>query len=574
MNKTWTVSLATVVLSVSILGYGSQAFAEEAAVSSPSAIQQPAAQAYPLISDLNVEVKSLLNEKVAEGTRIGVVVKMKNNTTTMKRVPEYELRVVTTDGVIYTLQPSVSNPKAIQPLTNAELSYMTVLDRTDTVQLKELNWTEVDYYVYPKQETLAATTPITAQPWTGSDMVMTDPAMLRQWAETFVIPSAVSPIQYTPVELRKESTAQGTAYMLQLEAHNPSSLSETVTDFQIDGKSDLKVYPGKRVEQAPLVLNAGESKYIHYAIPVDPDTVLRSLNVLTTEQFTGAAGPVSYQVGRLNISLPAPATAAPAYPVYEPGTAMSFDPLSTLIHPDMKVSLQELHLTDNEDEGNKLATAKFQLTNESDQPLEIPIFQTRLLSGTGEQYNGQRQILATKSLVPHSSITLSYAYRLPVTETGEGLALQVLDATSAAPYSTTIASYGVAVQPQDTEAQFSVYPFKAKVESWDVSFQFSATALLYSYKAKFFLELERMPNVQVDASFPSLQFELSDQNGRVMAIATKPLTGANRLVNGENNFTFNGTSEQFTSPLHVKIYEVFTTDGGECRRLVADFIDN
>jgi hypothetical protein len=571
LKKKWTVSLAAVILSTSIVSYGSYAFADEAASGMSNTIQQTAPAVYPLTAELDVEVKSVLNEKVTEGTRIGVVVKMKNNSASIKRVPEYELRAITADGVSYTLQPSTTNAKAVQPLAKTELSYMVVLDRTDEVVLKELNWTEVDWYVYPKQETLAATTPITAAPWTGGDMTITDPSMLRQWTDSFVIPSTESPIIWKPVQLQKQSTPQGSAYVLQLLAYNPAGQSETVPSFRMDGKSDAKVYPGQSVEQNAPVLQANESKYVYYSIPVDPDTELRSLNVLTTEQFAGNAGPTTYQVGRLNIALPAVAVPA-VYETYQMGSPMTFDSLSTLIHPDMKVSMQELQVTDNPDEGNKLATAKFQLTNEGNLPLSIPSFQTRLLSSTGEQYTGLRQVSSTTSLVPNSSMTITYAYRLPSTEEGSGLTLEVLDAVTAAPFQTTIASYGAVVQPQGTEAAFSVYPFDVKVGHWDMSFQFSPVTLQYSYKAKFYMDVQRKPNVLVEANAPVLQFELQDQLGRVLATSTKSLTGMNRLVSGENPIAFVGTSEQFDSPLRVKIYEVVQTEGGTFKRQVAEFI--
>ncbi|NOU94811.1 hypothetical protein GC093_16515 [Paenibacillus sp. LMG 31456] len=583
MNKKLTVTLATLVLSTSILSYGSQAFADEAISVSPvqatAAAVEAAATVYPLTETLNVEVKSVLNERILEGTRIGVVVKMGNNGAAVTRVPEYELRAVTSDGIMYTLQPSASNPKAIQPKATTDLSYMVVLDRTDKVTLSEVNWTDVDYYVYPKKETLITAVPVTMQPWSGIDTPITDPTAVRKWADFFRIPSLVSPIQYTPVDIHKESTAQGNVFVVQLLAQNPSEQRETIPEFRIDGKTEAKVFSGKRVEEGAIALDAKEEKYIHYVIPTDQDTVLSSLNLLTTESFaqSGAAATnlVQYQVGRLNILLPGTASAQ-TYPSYVLGNNMNFDNRSELIHPDMQVSLVEFQMSDNEDEGSKQVTAKFKLYNRSDRPLAVPVFQSELVSSDGYQYSGKRQTMTTTSVLPNSGITVNYAYVLPSTETGNGLALKIQDTTGttangSAAFKSTIAAYGVQLQAPAAEDKFSIYPFDVAVEHWDISYLFNTSTHQYTYKGKFLLDIQRQKETQVDASFPRLQFELYDATGRLVATAAKSLIGQERLVSGENNLSFVGNSEQFDTPLTLKIYEVFTTESGDAKRLVTEF---
>ncbi|MCR8631655.1 hypothetical protein [Paenibacillus radicis (ex Xue et al. 2023)] len=581
MNKKLTVTLATIVLSASVMSFGSQAFADEAINVSPvqAVVAQTEAKVYPLTDALNVEVKSVLNERILEGTRIGVVVKMGNSSAAVTRVPEYELRAVTSEGTVYTLQSSASNPKAIQPKTTTDLSYMVVLDRTDKVTLSEVNWTDVDVYVYPKKETLITAIPVTTQPWSGVDTPITDPTAVRKWADSFQIPTLVSPIQYTPIDIHKESTAQGNVYVVQLLAHNPSAQRETIPEFTIDGRTDAKVFSGKKVEEGTIALDAKEDKYIHYVIPTDQDTVLSSLNLLTTESFAQsgatAANVVQYQVGRLNILLPGSA-AAQSYSSYALGSIMKFDTRSELIHPDMQVSLVEFQMSDNEDEGSKQVTAKFRLYNRSDRPLAIPVFQTELVSSDGYQYSGKRQTMTTTTVLPNSGITVNYAYILPSTETGKGLGLKIQDTAGtktagSTAFKSTIASYGVQLQAPSAEDKFSMYPFDVAVEHWDISYLFNTSTHQYTYKGKFLLDIQRQKETQVDANFPRLQFELYDATGRLVASAAKSLIGQERLVSGENNISFAGTSEQFDSPLTLKIYEIFTTESGEFKRLVTEF---
>ncbi|WP_282943380.1 hypothetical protein [Paenibacillus sp. RC67] len=570
----WKKTVTSVVITTSLMTTSYAAFAAEPTEANT---QAAAAASYTLTDSLSVEIKSVLNEHVLEGTRIGVVVRMKNSSGAITRVPEYELRVKTSDGTEYTLQPSASNPKSIQPRANTELSYMAVIDRTDTVTLSEVNWTDVDYYVYPKTESLVVAVPISGQSWKGSDMAITDPMAVKKWGETFKISSVISPLEYTPINIEKEMTDKGTVQVVQLLVSNPSEGRETLPDFTLDGKSETQVYAGKKIEQGEIVLEAKEKKYIHFAISTDNDTVLSSINLLTPEKFAqpgSGAQPtlVNYNVGRLNILLPASSTGT-TYPVYQMGTAMKFDNLSDLIHPNMQVSLVEFHMDTNEEEGSKNVTAKFKLNNNSDMPIAIPVFQTDLVSADGFTYSGNRQNITTKSVLPNSSLVVSYSYTLPTSEQGKGLALKMLDTQKAAPYKTTIASYSVVLQPDEPENQFKVYPFAAKVTYWTISpiFNRLGNSLTYSYKARFDLELTRDEQVQVDPSFSKLQFELYDSVGRLIGTTTGKFVGTGRLVTGENNIIFDSTTEQLERPLTIRVYELFTTQAGDSKRLLGVF---
>jgi len=565
VNNKLKLSVASVVISVSLLGTGYSALAADSA-----AAGAPAVVSYKLTDLLDVEVKGVLNERVDAGTRIGVVVRLKNNGSAITRVPDYELRVRTNEGIEYTLQGSAANAKSLQPKATTELSYMTTIDRTDEVVLSQVNWTDVDYYVYPKKETLIVGIPVQGVSWQGSDTTITDPAALKKWSESFTIPGLISPLQYTPVSLNKESTEQGTVIVVQLLAYNPTGKRETIPAFGIDGKSASKVYEGSRVEQRSLVLEPKEEKYIHYAIPVDQDTTIESFNVLTRESFAQAGGVTNFNVGRLNIILPSNAVTT-GVAAYKIGTPIAFDKLSELIHPDMQVSVVEFVMDENEEAGNKHVTAKFKLTNNSSKPVALPTFQADLVSTDGYEYAGSRQNVVTRTVMPNSSLTVSYSFTVPVSEKGNGLVMKIQDTTSAAPYKSTVAVFSTELQAPE-KGKFSLYPFDVKVKDWHLVSDYGPTTQYrYAYRLKLDLAIQRDEQVQLDPNFSNLFFELYDSSDRLVGSASGSLYGTGRLVNGENNITINGASETFDPRMKVRIYETFQTPAGEAKRLLAEF---
>jgi hypothetical protein len=325
------------------------------------------------------------------------------------------------------------------------------------------------------------------------------------------------------------------------------------------------------------VIEANDQKYIHFAIQTDNDTVLTSINILTPEQFAqggdqGApSSTVNYNVGRLKVLLPS--TNGPAvYPSYQLGAAMSFDPLNDLIHPNLAVSMVEFNMNDNPEEGSKTVVSKFKLLNNSDKPLNVPAFQTDLLSSDGFTYSGNRQNVAVQRILPNSGIVVNYSYTLSNSETGQGLSLKVNDTKEAAPYKTTIAAYGVELQKQESNVEFSVYPFSAKITDWTISPIFNlAGNNKYGYKAKFFFDLKRVEQIQVDQSFSKLQFEIYNSADNLIGTTPVSFIGAGRLTSGENNILFDAKSDQLDRPLSMKLYEVFTTPTGESKRLLSVF---
>jgi hypothetical protein len=593
MKSNWKKTAGSILIMISLMSSSYAAMASELA--EPN-LAKPAAVPYSLTEAIRVDIKTVLNERVEGGTRVGIVVRMSNNRPTLVRVPEYELRLKTIEGIEYTLQSSASNPRSLQPKATTELSYMAVIDRTDNVMLSEANWTEIDEYMYPKTEKRIASIPINGLTWKGSDTPIQDPASVMKWGETFKIPSLLSPLEYTPLSMEKQVADSGTKLILQLLVTNPTDRRETLPDFMIEGKTGTEVfegvkvinstsdtstpmasqvqsYSGNRVEKDKIILETREKTYVHFAIPTHNDTVLTSINLLTPEQFsqTGADGNpsvVNYLVGRLNILHP-PASTKTAYPAYTFGAPMSFDPLSELIHHNLEVSVVELHMDDDKDEGSKHATSKFKIFNKSDIPMAVPVFQTELLSTDGYTYSGTRQTLTTQRILPNSGLVLDYSYTLPTSEDGKNLVLKINDTTTAAPYKMVIAGYQMDVQPMDTEEKFSVYPFDAIVTYWTISPIYNRTGnMSYSYKARFNLDLKRQEQIQIDNSFSKLQFELFDSADRLIGTTTSSFIGSGRLVSGENNIVFEATTEQLDRPLTIRLFEVFTTAEGDSKRLL------
>ncbi|MEF3302062.1 hypothetical protein [Paenibacillus sp. GYB003] len=569
MKKTFRITVAASLISAMLGVHGMTAFAS-AEAGAVAATAMPEA-VYALSDQLQVELKSVLNERTSAGNRIGTVLRITNTGSAVKRLADYELLVRTQDGAEYSLQPSAANAKAVQPKTSAELSFLTSIDRTDGVDIIEVLLKEVDYYVYPKKETLLISIPIVSRPWNGSEgAVAVDPSVSQAWGASFSFPSLRSPISYKPVGIRKEMTDKGTVYVVQLLASNTADHREPVPDFAIDGRSGSKVFAGSRVEQEPIALEAQEETYIHYAIPTDTDTVLTGLNVLTTETFVGSAGsaPVSYKVGRLHIDLSAASGGSGSYPTYSFGDKIELDAKNQLIHPDLKLSLVGLPINDNAEEGTKTVTATFLLTNNGDSPIPIPVFQTGLVSSDGYRYDGSRQSAGGTPLLPQESVTINYSFALPATETGQGLVLEIEDAVTTAPYKTTIAAIRTEAVPYERQDSFTVYPFKLSVKSNSTNFIFNPQTLEYSYVGNYNITIERDPGVRVDQSFPVLLFELHDGSDRLVASSTAPLTGMGRLVSGINKIRFTGTTQSFDYPLTLNIYEVFKTDSGESKRLL------
>ncbi|CAH1218155.1 hypothetical protein PAECIP111891_04703 [Paenibacillus allorhizoplanae] len=574
-------SLATLVLSAVLLSTASiPAWAADGQNLSGLAAASTDVS-YALSNKVEVEIKSMLNEHESDSTKLGTVLRIRNTSDKITRVPDFELRVLMADGIEYTLQPSAKNPKSIQPKSQLELSYLSIVERSDDVDLTTINFIDVDMDVYPKKETTLLTIPVDAGTvWNGSDSTITKSSAILKWGEAFALPSSRSPLGFIPVDIHKEITAKGVSTVVQIQVVNATKERQSVPNFGIDGKSESKVYSGSRAEAA-VTLDPGEKRYIHIVIPTDLDTEFTSLNVVTPESFAVSLGEGkfledTYRVGRVNILLPGGAATQGVIPApeYILGTPVKLDSTNKFIPSNVDVSLVELHVTSNEDDGFNTAVAKFKLTNNSDRPIPIPAIQTELVSLDGYAYGGRRQEATALSVVPNASYVVSYSYALPASETGEGLKMNLYSQqmNGDISYKSLLASAKVPVQKNDlTSKILNVYPYDITIKDWTISAIYQAN-MSYDYKLKLDLSMKPDKNVTVDKFNSKLSFELFDNVGNPVGKSVQALSGEGRLYNGTNTIDLNARSNQLDFPIQVKVYEMFMNENGESvKRLLTTF---
>lgn len=564
---------AVLALSIAITATShAPAWADSGAGSTVSAVST-----YSLTGTVRAEVKGISINKLSEETRIGVIVRLYNDEVTEKRVPDYELRLRTSDGAVYTLKASSANDPSIQAKATADVTYAATISRSDNLSVSELAFVEVDDFVYPKKETALLTIPVTGRVWNAAVGDLTDDSQIIDWGTSFGIPASLSPLRYTPVSLSKVNDPKGASMLLTLLAENPSSMTETIPGFRMDGKAESQIFAGQRVEQGVLTLAAGEKKYIHYAIPVNNDTELSGLILMTTDVFVPAARqgqavqPLSFDTGRLKVLTPAGGvTAGTSLADYAPRTPIAFDPLNRIIDSQTEVSLVDLQRHENDGDGYQTVVAKFKLTNLSDRTIPLPVFQAEISGGDGARYAGSRQNTAPANLMPRLSHVVSYAFALPKSEHSEQLGIHLLDAVTAAPYKTTIAAVKTGVTTTNDSDVMLFYPYSVKLHDWFLgAYTNAGQAMSYSYKLRMNLSLTSEDDVVTDQGFSKLKIELQDSLGRVLGSQTVPFTGPNKLIDGTQTINIsNIRTEQVEYPLTVKLYETFETPDGEAKRLV------
>ncbi|NOU95199.1 hypothetical protein GC093_18510 [Paenibacillus sp. LMG 31456] len=540
-----------------------------------------------LTADLNLEVKSLLNEHTYSGTRIAAVVKITNHSDTLVRVPDGELRAIMNDDRAFALHPSATNIKAVESSATVELSYMVLLDRKQDFTLNELAWVDINKDVYPKVETTLLSVPVKGLSWKGVDDSLTDPEFLKKWDESFTIPSVASPLIYTPIRLTEERDGTKRVQLLTLRVQNPSDRTEQIPDFTIHGRSDKQIYAGSRADKSVKSLDAGAQKYMYFSIPTDQDTVLTGLNIMTPESYQPAPRSadaelpplVTYSVGRLQIGLSAAAGAQPQpseqaaskYSLLQP---LAFDPLNVIVDPALAVSVMHAQMFENEGQGFKTAVVKLKLTNSGSKPLTVPDFGTELVSTAGNAYSGKKP--ASKVEVsPNAGLVVAYTFLLPLSEQNNEFTLRVYDDQTAAPYKTVIAHAGLQVE-RELEVpinQITLYPYDIDLKGWSVSnyvLNNAATfSLSYTYKLKLDLDVHSTDNVVTTSALSKLAFELVNTDGKKIASKTVDLTGENRIINGSQIYYLNTLlSEQLEYPLTLKMYEMIDTPSGPARRLL------
>lgn len=595
MTRGWKQTGFAVIVSVSLLASGVPVWAEEAPeaaaadVSGGSATGSEEAAVgsvlgtyYGLTETLQAAVKSVLSEKTSAGARIGAVVYLKNTGTTIVRVPEYEVRVKTVQGVEYTLRAGAGSPTAVEPQSQVELSYMLTIDRAEEAELKELSWVDVDYYTYPKTETPKLAVDVSGAVWTGGSTAVQDEAAIRKWGDPFRLVSENSPIVFTPTEIQKTLDT----YTVTVLAENPGAYKESVPAFTLQGRGGGKTYTGVRSQAGELQLEPGEKRYIHYSIPTEAGTKLTSLDVLTPETYMrttaqGQTEAVSYTVGRYNVLLPSGGVDNRYVPEYEYNTPIAIDPLSDLYNPNVDVSLVEFNIHDGLGSGYKTAVAKLVLTNRSAEAVAIPPLGSDLATTDGYTYNGTA-VSTPSQLLPGLSHVVSFSYVLPDTEAGDNLRMKLLEVKNpetspgvGAGYRSPVATLQVDSQlPGGLRDELTFYPFGVKVNWWLLQEQYLAQTSSYTYKLKMDLEVTQTEKVVVDQDFSKLELALVDSRERIIAQEQLSFVsdnnGLGKLTSGEVTATFaNLRREQFESDMRVYLYETINTPTGPARRLVA-----
>ncbi|WP_166243601.1 hypothetical protein [Paenibacillus turpanensis] len=562
----WKKTALTVALSTSLLVTAAPFALANEALQTTAAIFNTT---HNLNEQLQVQVKALYNERTSDGVRIAAVVKVNNAANKITRIPTYELRVKTADGVEYTLAGSTTNERSVKPRSQSELSYYTMIDSTEPVEIVELQWVDVDWYTYPKTETVKLSLPVAGSAWTGFDGENQVP--VHKWGESFTIPGSRSPLKFTPVSYSKQLTGEKPATIVKVLVENPTAQRETVPEFTLYGRDNNQTFEGSRVEQSQVAVEPNEKKYIHFTIATEQETTLSSVSVMTPIQHVTAAGASSYQVGRLSLLLPQMTFGSNVTPTpYKLGEIIAVDELSKSINKDVDVSLVSLTLHENQGSGYKTAVAKFKLNNKNSKPVILPNFEAELQSTDGFSYSGVRQTISRTQMVPGLSNVVSYAFTLPASETGENLILKLQDSIGS--YRTDVAAVKTSVVELRSDTELDLYPFKVKVDYMVPEMSYALTTG-YSYKVKFDAVVTSDEKVIADQDNSLLTIEMIDRNGHVLAQEDVSLVGPtetqNQLITGKNTVSFTKLrTEQVETGTSYKIYEKVNTPNGPVKRLL------
>ncbi len=539
-----------------------------AADSSPVAVKETTAN-YGLTKHIRAALKNIAVVKTDNGLQLSATVRVYNGGQAKERLPEHELHVRTSDGLVYKLQASASNKGALQPKEIGELTYMSVVDSEESLTVDAVSFVHVDVYQYPKKITELLKMPARSVWYETGGSRQQQNVQTVKWGETFIIPGINSGILYTPVDVSIQHAEGNRTAVITLLAENPAQGRVKIPEFRLDASSAQKTYDGQASAGNPKTLEPGEKADIHFTVPIENDTEISAITVMSQDVFVSPQGNAATPIytGKLNLVWPSTEEMRSSAASYEIGSPISFDDRNAIIDNETEVALMELHLHENPEEGYKTAIAKFKVTNRGDSPKAFPLFETEMVNGKGIAYRGTRQANVTGTINPDLSYVVSYSYQLPKTEDGSEFVVKLLDAKSAAPYATKIASLQTAVQTEAAGDTFSLYPFDVELNSTEVSFTYVQG--MYNYKIRLDLDIAQADNVVVDNNFSKLRFEIVDGLGRVLGAKDAAFTGTNKLVSGKQTIdASNIQTDQFVSPVTLNIYEVIDTPIGVAKRLL------
>jgi hypothetical protein len=577
MNKPWKSGLTALVLGTMIIQGGVPVFAAD---TTTPVVTTPAN--YGLTQDVRVAIKSMAVATTTKGVQISATVRLYNGSSSSYRIPEHELRVRTSEGLVYTLKPSVSNKATLQPKEIGELVYMSVVDSKAQIQIDQLSFVKVDLYSYPKIETNLLSIPVGSEVWYETGSEPGQQLNPLAWGTNFSIPGVNSGIVYTPVDFTEQSTTEGKIKVVTVLAENPGTGRELIPDFRIDAMSVQKTYAGVRADKDSAALEPGEKKYIHFAIPIESGVTISNLLVTTTDAFTASAGEQQTVIatGKLSMALPSGKQIGGAS--YKIGTPIVFDPLSKFIPQDISASLMSLELFENKGEGFKTVVAKLKVTNNGTTTNLLKVPAADLISEGGYSFSGTSSSgesssssaaaagSLTTQVLPGTSSVVSYSFLLPLSENSEHFSLKLSDDQTAAPYKSKIAQLSLPLQKDDVgkavNTVIHLYPYDIKLIDWNISA--TGAGQNFSYKIKTNFDIENPEQIVADPSFTKLQFELINDSDAVVGIKTVNLTGSDRLFSGDQTLVMDGNTSQIDLPLTMNIYEIIATPNGDARRLL------
>ncbi|MFC0215113.1 hypothetical protein ACFFK0_22205 [Paenibacillus chartarius] len=559
--------------------------------SAVGSVPAPAPAAIYKLSDAyTVELIGLTNERTEFGTRLGAVVRYTNNSASLARIPDDELRVTASDGTVYTLTGSATNARAVPAKSSQVLTYMLTVDRQDDLALTGLAWVNVDMYTYPKTETMNLQIDVTGREWRGGLGAAGQSAKRIAWGDTFALEG--SPLQYRTVSLNTDTSGAKPVTTVKLLVTNPGFQRETAPSLSLEATDGISVYSGTQAEKAPVAVEAGGQAYVHIAVPTDIGAQLTTFTLIENYTFAVAGGTAAasgstagagagtgtgagpgtgagvLSIGR--ISFDKPAESAAVSTEWKLGERIALDPMNKLIHPGMEVSLVELHVAKNEEDSYQTGIVKLRLANGSGTTLAAPNVAVSLVDRNGSVYPGSRQAAVTPQIVPNAATALSYSFKLPLTVSADDLKLQLFDAQTIAPYQSLLAEGKVEAQSSlPDNMHWSLYPLQ--VNNNGLIVQNSLVNGMYSYQIKLDAEIVQQPDSMLDASTSRLQFDLYDSAGRLVgSTANVGFTGAGHLVNGDNVISVNASTNQLAYPVTVRVYETFVDSNNEtAKRLLA-----
>ncbi len=256
---------------------------------------------------------------------------------------------------------------------------------------------------------------------------------------------------------------------------------------------------------------------------------------------------------------------------YELGTKLALG--SSVVSPNLDVSLIELHAHENDDLGYKTAIAKYKITNNGTSTLALPELQNELIDNKGNAYTGSRQSEAATQITPGSSYVVSYSYLLPNKETDDeddSFALNVYDDKSVSEGNVSAGTFKVALQEAETGDTIAIYPFSLKINDSSIGWTYSGGT--YSYVLSLDMDISHEDQVIIDANFSKIQFEMVDSLGRIVGTQDASLMGTGKLTSGSQRVTISGLkNEQVSSGIVVNMYEVINTPNGTAKRLLKQF---